>query len=336
MPCVRLQLTAFVRAIVLLAMAMPAWAAGLSVQEVSLDQYIAELDHCSATLSSSANDPTALREMRMSLPGRWNVRAGNQTYNVSTEWLSADLAKLETARHREKATLSEAQQDIAVHRDAAQSLAQSLSARNLSGASTKLNRILSAKEFQAVRGPSAWDLWRARVWDWIVRHLEKVFGGIGHGRVIGNVIAWTVIVLTALLLLLWVVRSSLRIGSRAEMDLRGASATSRDSSYWLRESREAAVRGDFRGAIHAAYWAAIARLEEIKALTEDRSRTPRESLRLIRRESAEYQPLAQLTRRFELVWYGYRSADSSDLSNVMQQLERLGCLRSSTPAISAS
>jgi len=326
-------------AIVICATLLPlraAIASGASVERITLEQYIAELDRCSDALSGAANDAAALRQLRMSLPERWDVEVENQTYDVSSEWLSADLAKIETARHGDTTAKKDAKEEIAVHRDAAQALAQSLAPRNLNDTSAKLKRILSAKEFQAIQGPSAWDLWRARAWDWTIRHLEKIFGGIGHGKVIGNVIAWTVIVLTALLLLLWAVRATMRTGSRAQMDLRGASAAGKDSSYWLRESREAAGRGDYRLAIHAAYWAAIARLEEIKALTEDRSRTPRESLRLIRRESGDYQPLAQLTRRFELVWYGYRSANSSDLSDAMQQLEKLGCLRSSTPAISAS
>jgi len=76
-------------------------------------------------------------------------------------------------------------------------------------------------------------------------------------------------------------------------------------------------------------------LEEAKVLTEDRSRTPRESLRLIQ-ESAEHAALSQLTRRFELVWYGYRPAGSADWNEAVRQLETLGCLGSSTPAISAS
>ena len=91
-----------------------------------------------------------------------------------------------------------------------------------------------------------------------------------------------------------------------------------------------------RAAIHAAYWAAIVRMEETKSLPEDRSRTPRESLRLIQKESADYPPLVRLTERFELVWYGYRSATDADWSDAMQQLETLGCLRSSTAAISGS
>jgi len=315
--------------------AVRAGAASTS-QQRSLQEYIFELDKCSALLASSGNNPAVLRTLRMSLPGQWIVNVGNQTYTVSTDWLADGLARTETARHGDSTSLEQTRQQIAVHRDAAEALAARNSPQSLDESRAKLNRILEGKEFQAIHGPTWFEVLRARFYDWILRQLDKLFGRFRGGRAISNVIAWTLIALAALLLILWAVRATMRAGARPEMDLRGAAGPGRDSPYWLREARDAAARGDYRAAIHAAYWAAIARLEEMKSLPEDRSRTPRESLRLIRRESAEYAPLSQLTRRFELVWYGYRSANSADWSDAMQQLETLGCLRSSTPAISAS
>jgi len=305
-------------------------------QQLSLQEYIFELDKCSAILASSGNNPAVLRTLRMSLPGQWIVSVGNQSYAVSADWLADGLARAETARHGDSTALEQSQQQIAVHREAAQSLAAPASPQSLDESRAKLNHILSGKQFQAIHGPTWFELLRARFYDWVWRQLTKLFGRLRGGRAIGNVIAWSVIALAAILLIVWAVRASRRAGARAEMDLRGAAGPGKDSVFWLREARESAARGDYRAAIHAAYWAAIARLEEMKSLPADRSRTPRESLRMIRRESAEYAPLSQLTRRFELVWYGYRSADSADWSDAMKQLETLGCLRSSTPAISAS
>ena len=48
------------------------------------------------------------------------------------------------------------------------------------------------------------------------------------------------------------------------------------------------------------------------------------------------RPMAHLTRRFELTWYGYHAATSADWDDAMQQLETLECLRSSTQAIAGS
>ena len=120
------------------------------------------------------------------------------------------------------------------------------------------------------------------------------------------------------------------------MDLSGAVAAGQDWRYWAREARAAAERGDYRAAIHAAYWTAVAQLEETRLLPEDRSRTPRESLRLVERGHAAYAPLAQLTRRLEFTWYGFRSATPEDWDDAKKQLEALECLRSSTHAIANS
>ena len=303
---------------------------------IGLQDYVSELNGCSTALGNAGSDPSELRKLRSSLPDEWAIQAGDQRYVVDSDWLSADLAKAETALHKDPAVLQQIRQDIDAHRDAAQALAQSSSTQNLDDSKSKLDLILAAKEFQTAHGPTWLEKLRARIYDWIARQWEKLRAKLPRSGSIGNTIAWSLIALTTLVLLVWLVRGAIRGGARPQMDLRGASMAGQDSAYWLRQARAFAEGGDYRSAIHAAYWGGIARLEEAKLLTEDRSRTPRESLRLIRHGSAEYEPLSQLTRRFELVWYGYRAAGSTDWNDAMQQLETLGCLRSSTPAISAS
>jgi len=318
-----------------LSLLAPAGAASAAAPSISLEEFISELDRCSAALANSGNDPAGLRKLQMSLPPEWTVRADNQQYIVAVDWLKADLAKAETVQPN-RSLIDQAQREIRSYREAAETLARSVPTRDLEESRAQLNRILAAKEFQAIHGPTWFDRLRAYIEDWIVRHLEMLLAKIGHGRAIGNAMAWAVITLSALLLALWVVRVTVRTAPQPEINLRGASPAGQDSHHWLREARAAAARGDYRSAIHAGYWAAIARLEEAELLIKNRSRTPRESLGLIQRESAEYAPLFELTHRFELVWYGYRSADRSDWSDAIKHLEKLGCLPSSTPAISAS
>lgn len=305
-------------------------------QAISLQDYVSQMERCSAFVGNPGSDPAGLRTLRLSLPKQWAIQDGDQKYVVDSDWLSADLAKAAAALHKDAAVLQQVRQDIDAHRDAARALAESTSLQNLGDSKSKLDRILGAKEFQTAHGPTWLESLRARIYDWIARQWEKLRAKLPRSGSIGNAIAWAVIALVTFVLLVWLVRTSIRDGGRPRMDLRGASAAGQDSAYWLRRARAAAASGDYRSAIHAAYWAGIARLEEAKLLTEDRSRTPRESLRLIRRERSEYEPLSQLTRRFELVWYGYRAAGSADWNDAVQQLETLGCLRSSTPATSAS
>jgi hypothetical protein len=307
-----------------------------SQQSLTLQEYIAELDRCSAVLSASPADPAAIHELRTTLPASWTVSAEETHYTVSTSWLTGALAGIEKSPGSNSDGLSQIRDRVKAYREEAQAMQTSTASQNLAQSRSRLNSILSAREFRGQRGPTWLDALKARVWSWIVRQLERIFGRLGGSKTIGNIVAWTVISLACLILLIWMVRFLLRAGSRAEMDLRGATPMNRDWHRWLRDARAAAGRGDYRAAIYAAYWAAIVRMEETNALPEDRSRTPRESLRLIRQESADYAPLLQLTQRFELVWYGYRSATDADWSDAMQQLETLGCLRSSTAAISGS
>lgn len=303
---------------------------------LSLQEYIAELDRCSMILNGARHDPSDFRQLSATLPRQWVIQAGEQRFTVSTDWLSNALAILATNPRPGNPLLAATTEKLAALRSAAEGFETPTREEDAGQARARLNRILSAKEFQGARGPSWFDIWKARLYDWIWRQLEKLLKRVGISRSIGATIAWILVAVCVLVLVFWLVRFLMRGGAQTEMDLEGASRPGKDWRDWLRAARAAAEQRDYRSAIHAAYWAAVARLEETNRLPQDRSRTPRESLRLIRRETAEYAPLARLTGRFELVWYGYRSASEADWGDAIQQLERLGCLPSSTPAIAAS
>lgn len=313
-------------------------------QDLSLEEYISMLDRCAPLLSDSGRDAstptetnsTAAHDFRVALPKAWIVHAGEQRYRVETEWLAAALSSQENHAFAGGALSHQAQQRLAALREAAEDLARGTPQRDLQRSRAQLDQILKAREFQGAHGPSWLDILKARIYAWIIRQLLKISSRVGRSPAVGTTIAWTAVVLAALLLAFWAVRATIRAGSQSEIDLHGASAAGWDWRDWLEAARGAANRGDYRAAIHAGYWAAIVRLEETHLLPEDRSRTPRESLLLLKPDSAAYTPLAQMTSRFELVWYGHRAATSTDWNDAMQQLETLGCLRSSTPATAGS
>jgi hypothetical protein len=305
-----------------------AFAQSSNSRSLSLQDYIGELDRCSAVLNASPLDPAAVRAVRTSLPSSWDVATGETHYAVPTQWLSGDLLEIEKNPGAHAPALDHARRNIELYRSDAKALAHSIaSQRNLAEPRSRINAILGSREFKGQEGPTWFDVLWQRIRNWIDRKLEKIFGPI-RKHAIGNLVAWIAISLAAALMLFWTVRFLMRTGQGAEMDLSGASPIGHDWRRWLREARDAANRGDFRAAIHAAYWTAIVRMEETNSLPEDRSRTPRESLKLIGRSSTAYAPLAQLTRRFELVWYGYRAATATDWDDAAQQLETLGCPRS--------
>lgn len=297
-------------------------------QTLTLKEYIAALDRSRTVLNASPVSPAAVEALRDSLPSHWTVTAEDRHYTIGTQWLSGDLIEIERNPGANTPALAQARQKLELYRADAQALAASIdSQRDPAQSRNRLNSILSSREFRGQQGPTWFDVLERRILDWIDLQIDKIFGPVRR-RKLGNVVAWIAIGLVGVLLLFWTLRFLMRAGQSAEMNLSGAAPIGNDWRRWLREARDAAGRGDFRAAIHAAYWTAIVRMEETKSLPEDRARTPRESLRMIGRDSSAYAPLSQLTRRFELVWYGYRDATAADWDDAAQQLEILGCLRS--------
>jgi hypothetical protein len=299
-----------------------------SPQSVSLEEYIAQLDRCSKVLHSSPIDPRSVHELRATLPTSWTISTGKANYTIGNEWLLGALSGIEHDPSAKNAALAQTREKLQDYRAEAESLQDSIARpQNMAQSRAQLDKILSAREFRGVQGPTWFDLLKQKIYAWIDRQLERIFGHLRVKKSIPNVVAWSLVTLVGLLMLFWTLRFLMRARQGANMDLSGATPVGRDWRRWLGEAKEAAGRGDYRAAIHAAYWAAIVRMEEMKALPEDRARTPRESLGLIDRSSAAYAPLLQLTRRFELVWYGYRAATATDWNDARQQLESLGCPR---------
>jgi hypothetical protein len=298
-----------------------------SPQPLTVREYLAQLDRCSAVLNHSPVDPKAVHDLRAALPASWTVSAGDARYTIGTEWLLGPLSEMEHDPSGNNVALTQVREKLENYRAEAQALAESMETQQDTASRARLDKILSAREFQGQQGPTWWDLLKQRIYHWIDKQLDRIFGHV-RARSIGNIVVWSVVTLVGLLMLFWTLRFLMRARQTEAMDLSGATPVGRDWRRWLREAREAAGRGEYRAAIHAAYWAVIMRMEEMKALPEDRSRTPRESLRLVDRGSAAYAPLLQLTRRFELVWYGYRAATAADWDDASQQLEMLGCPRS--------
>lgn len=332
----RLRLRHIVPLISLLLIVFPWSSSGQSVppatpnQQLSLQEYIAELRM--ATNALDGTNPATIRGFRLSLPAEWTVDVDGQSMKVQTDWLATALLIQERAPTPSPVRLAQARQRVAALLQAAEELSTQTRGADLQQSRLRIDGILRDREFQGSHEPSWLDKLKSRVYAWISRFLDKLFGRMGISATVGSTIAWVLVSLATLLLAFWSVRFLIATASRSEIDLRGAAPAGQDWRFWAEEARAAAARGDYRAAIHAAYWAAVARLEENRLLPADRSRTPRESLRLVERGSAAYTPLAQLTRHFELTWYGYRVATSSDWDDAMQQLETLGCLNSSTPA----
>jgi hypothetical protein len=92
---------------------------------------------------------------------------------------------------------------------------------------------------------------------------------------------------------------------------------------WLEEARAAARAGDYRHAVHLAYWAAISKLESRGSWRPDSARTPREYLRLLPKGSQFKTPLADITGSFERAWYGNRVPPLQECEEFVAKVESI-------------
>ena len=289
--------------------------------ELDLATYQAELNRIHEVSKTHADIP----ELRRSLPGEWKVRAGGQEYSVPTKEISDALRQMEVDP-KKTAPLEER---LNAMRLQAEALSRPSPGANTAQAEEKLKSILSRGEFQEAGGPSAWDLMKARIGRWIFEHLLRLFRLFHISRKTGDAIGWAVL-FVAVVALFYVVYRFLTKSSRGVDFHAQVEPNASDARKWVQEALAAADRGDFREAVHCAYWASVAHLEDIKILPRDRARTPRESLRLLDRYPKEQGILQAITRRFELIWYGYRPVSSTEWAGTKEELEKMGCLQSST------
>jgi hypothetical protein len=289
----------------------------------NLESLTAELQRLSDVLSKNPSGQE-LAALRDSLPANWTVKTSEGSYSISSEFLKRQLT---TGNDLAKAWVDHVLQEM-------QSYSTARPARD-GDSRGELDKILAASEFASVHQPSAWEIFRQRLYEWFDRLLYRIFGGLTRYPIGGQILFWLVLLAGVGFIALWLFRL---LVSRDRMDSLPSSeivSASRMWQEWIQMAREAANRNEFRDAVHAAYWAGIARLEDVGVVPKDRTKTPREYLRLVTQPSeheiapaANYayrEPLAKLTKGFERIWYANRAAGLEDFQHTLEQLEALGC-----------
>ena len=294
-------------------------------QELTIEEYRGELDRCAGAIQH----PSEIPQLQTSLPPLWTVRAGDKRIEVSTATIHSQLWQLQLHPGSSGKPARELRQLINAMKQEAESLAAIHGYTLAAKAEPLLENILHRKEFRDALGPSAGEILRARINRWIFEMFVRLLNKLRLGKKTGNILAWSVIGL-AFLLLCSIVWRWLTRGSRPGAALPAISIEPSDARQWVQEALAAAERGDYRAALHCAYWGAIARLEDLGRLNRDRARTPRESLRLLEGRPAEHRLLQGMTGIFERVWYGYRVPSTADWTGARELLEKIGCLSAST------
>jgi hypothetical protein len=257
-----------------------------------------------------------LRQAAASLPSSWMVDAGGKRYLIST----APLRNLTSSPDQARTWLHQLELQIESYSSAPAKPAESRA---------KLSAILARREFAAAKPPGPLEVLWEMIGNWIRDFLLGIFALTKRYPAGASALFW----LTALgaigFLGVWL----LRLWTDGRRILRPESETASAAPGWQRwaaMAQEARDRGDFREAIHCVYWAAVVNLQSLRSLPEDRTRTPRELLRLLPGHDSSRPPLAALTSALERFWYADRPVSPDDLRESFDQLEALGCSRAAT------
>lgn len=297
-------------------------------------EYRAQLDGLIAATRQLNSSNPAIPESLRHLPENWRVRVDQQDFDILTEGVRVDVRRYEADKSAANA--------ISIRRRL-ESLRRDIDGfekppADISATRTELNSILARPEF-AGRGPRwKWFKWinqkladyERRIKEWLADVLRAIFRvlvrllGFTSIPTVGQIFVYGLSGLALAALLYLVYRNVFRGQERDEV-IPNLPVSAKEWTIWLTEARAAAARGEWRDAIHLAYWAGISFLERQGSWKPDRARTPREYLRLLSAASEQRETLVGLTRVFELAWYAKRDASAQTFSETLEQLEKLGC-----------
>jgi hypothetical protein len=310
----------------------PTAAAGGNVYP-DASAFAAELRQIGSAIEKVKTAPAGLAAVRKKLPAHWEVTTGEGHYSLTADPIRVLLHEAETEKKPE-AIAAKAREASAWFLDLSNQLTAYAGAKSQKegNARASLERILRRREFGSVHGPTKWDLFRQRVNQWIEDLLLRFFGQIGRYPMGAKALFWLIVIA----IVVWLAMTLFRYWSRRavleELQAPESATFTRTWQEWIQMAREAAARGDFREAVHSAYWAGISYLEDGGVVRKDRTRTPREYVRLVS-SSTQFagsrrpmrEALSALTVALEQVWYGRRAASQQDFANAIRNIEALGC-----------
>jgi hypothetical protein len=301
----------------------PKQSAAVSARQLTFAEFETEMQRLDEGITSLKPNPDDAASFHSSIPDKYIVVGNGTSFSIENTVLKKSVGEYKIAYPERKADLLAAMQSsVKQMREGLFAYSQA-SDHGLERA--KLAEVMSRKEFRRVTGPTLIDIWTEKAKIWILRILTKLFGNLPDPEQGSNVLTWILIAVATSLLAIWLVRNIRRkeVEYTREPILFAPSST--HWRTWLAQAQSSAENGNWRDAIHFAYWAGISNLEESGAWAPDKARTPREYLRIISPRDPNRPALSALTKKFEVVWYGEFPAAAGDYQETLQQLEALGC-----------
>jgi hypothetical protein len=299
-------------------------AAAAQAANLSLAEYQQQLHDFNARVEQIKASPDQVAQFEAEVPDKVSVSDHGREFSVSYSWMKAQLKQFEAAEAKNRPKFLQNIQDqlqlLEKESQGYQSVKETSKAE-----SDKLNEILSRREFHKSHGPSALAIWWQKVLRWIINFLERhpIYGKRGTDLL--HLLVYGSVAIAFILFAIWIKRRFAHARDDREREIIPFAPSAKGWRSWMAEAQDSAQKGDWRNAVHLAYWAGISFLEEHGAWRPDRARTPREYLRILGMRKPEYPTLSALTRKFEVIWYGHRDASASDFQETLGELEKLGC-----------
>lgn len=272
----------------------------------------------------SGQPDVSLAELADSVPALCDFTAAGHTFHLSNSEIQRRLREIAATTEQKTRGAK-----VKGFRSGLQRQLRGVDAYELSidpTAKPKLQQIMQQREFRRVGGQDR----MALLQEWIFVILEKFFSRIfkDPSRVVlgAKIFAWSLCIAVGLFILFKLYRWTMR--ERPLEAVREVIPFSPSAKYWrdwLGEARASVAQGELREAVHAAYWAVISHLESSGAWRPDRARTPREYLRLISLGDPARPLLSEITRDFELIWYGNRLPKLPEWESFLTKVEQIGC-----------
>lgn len=276
--------------------------------------------HALERAADATRRAASVEEASASIPLRWTVRADAGPIVVDTAWVRQEFAaatpeswpsiRLRVANRLDNMRREAADAHLDIGGDPRAALADTL----------------ATKEFERAQASNWLEQIRSWISEWLLRLFTRIFGASMGNRTIAVAFAWIVGAIALIALALWLGRLMTRRSPATALELDPA-AQRAPAREWALRALAAARAGDLREAVRCGFHAAVRRLEEQGSWSVDDARTPREYMRLLHGDDPRRTMFGDLTRRFEQVWYGHRSATGEDVRHIAAHLERLGCLR---------
>ncbi len=300
-------------------------AAQAGPEGIELSAYEALLKQYTEQIQQAKEKPAEIARIGQSLPYSLRVHSEGVYLDVPLEKIRRDCAIAQRGGTEGNAAEAEAEKQLQTMLKAAEELEKRAKQKKDDQTKQQLEKVFARAEFRGLNGPGIFEQWGARVSRWVERQIERLFRHLHVPLALGRVLIWPVL-LVAFAALTYLVLQALGDRSAAHLPELSATKAPEKARYWLKEALAAAERGEYREAVHCGYWAAITRLEARELLAEDKTRTPREAVRLLETHPTERGILREQTTRLERIWYGGHEASASDWSSARMELEQMGCL----------